>query len=593
MKQNKKTALILTLLLLIAVTGYIMAVSAQSPVIVVSPSPAVIQADGETHEIIVVALQTENGQPYVAPRDTPVHITSSNINIGTPDEFITIPEGKSYAKAAFTTRKSSGITIITASSPGYVTGSEYLQVSASNINAQLKVYASPSSQPNVIGETGRVFVQIMDNFGQPLIPSEDVEITLTSSNHSLVTVTQDLVIEKGSNYAYSEFLVASTLTGELYITAQAQGYTPGTDQVFVYERAPVPESVALFFSPDTILPDGEPHSTVTVQLQDNEGNPASATTDTTIYLSSSNTNVATIDETVVITSGTYKTTANIMTYSENGETIISASSPGMTPATETFTAQGKIPELIEMYIFPDIMVADGSESDIITIQFQDEEGNPITVGTDAEVYLTSSNPTIGDIPSSVFILHGTSYTTVTFTSTGVAGETNILASMMGVIPSEKTFQTVTKEMNITLSTPTAIMINQTFTVQVQLSSGGLPLPGAEIEWTALGGVIISEESETDDDGIARAEIVQKYDTLRLKASASKTGYEPNEVQRNVQITQEIETDELTITLFGRQIQVFHILIGLGVLIAIILAVYVYIKYRNTRDDEPEDLEIYT
>ncbi len=593
MNQRNKTTLILALLLTITATAYIMTALAQTPVIVVSPSPAIIQADGESHEIIVVALQTENGQPYIAPRNTPIHITSSNLLLGTPDEFITIPEGKSYAKAAFTTKTSSGITIITASSPGYATGNEYLQVLRSNLNSKLSVYASPGNQPNVVDEDGKVLVQIVDNLGEPLIAADDVAVTLTCSNHSLITVTQELIIPKGSNYASTGFRVASTLTGEVSITAQAQGYSPGSDKVLVYDEAFTPEMVALYFGPDTVLSDGMVHNAVTVQLQDKEGNPAIATTATTIYLSSSNTNIATIDNSVVIDSGLFKTVANITSKNENGETIISASSPGLTPAAEILTTQGKVPSNLVMYVFPDILVADGSESDIVTIQFQDDEGNPVPARANTEVYLTSSNPIIGNVPETTIIPIGSSYVTIDFTSTGVAGETNILASMMGVIPSEQMIQTVTKELNITLNTPTTIMINQTFTVEVQLTSGGLPVPGAAIEWTALGGVILSEETETDNEGIATVEIIQKYDTLRIKASATKTGYKPNEVQRSIQIAQEIITDELTITVLGRQIQVFHILIGLAVLIAIILAVYVYIKYRSTREDEPDDLEIYS
>ena len=592
LKRNEKSALIFTLLILITATGIVM-VHAQSPVIVVNPSPAIIKADGQTHNIIVVSLETENGEPYIAPRNTPVHITSSNLNVGTPDEFITIPEGKSYAKAVFTTRTSSGITIITASSPGCITGSEYLQVSQSNVNAQLSVYATPRHQPNVIGETGKVYVQITDNLGLPLTASEDVEITLTSSNHSLITVTQNLTIPKGSNYASTEFLVSGTLTGEVFVSAQAQGYTPGTDQIIVFEQAPFPERVALFFSPDVLLSDGKSHTAVTVQLQDNDGSPVRATEDTVVYLSSSNTNVATIDETVTISEDSFKTSANITCYTENGETIISATSPGVAPSSETLTVQGQVPSIIELYIFPSILVADGTENDIITVQFLDDEGNPVLARTDTEVYLTSTNPTVGDVPNSVYIRQGNTYATAEFASTGIEGNTNILASLMGVIPSEKPIQTVTKGMNITLSTPSTIMINQTFTVQVELTSNGLPVPGAEIEWTALGGVILSEDTETDDDGIAQAEIIQKYDTLRLKASASKTGYEPNEAQKNIQIAQNIETDELTITVFGRQVQVFHILIGLAILIALILGAYVYIKYRSTKEDEPEDLEIYS
>jgi len=146
---------------------------------------------------------------------------------------------------------------------------------------------------------------------------------------------------------------------------------------------------------------------------------------------------------------------------------------------------------------------------------------------------------------------------------------------------------------MTLSTPNAIKINQTFTVQVELSSLGLPVSGAQIEWTALGGVILSEDSVSDDDGVATAQITQKFDTLRLKVLAIKTGYESVEAQKSIQAAQQIEEKELTVTILGTEILVFHILIVLAAIIAVILAAYVYIKYRKSREDEPEDLEIYT
>jgi flagellar basal body-associated protein FliL len=38
---------------------------------------------------------------------------------------------------------------------------------------------------------------------------------------------------------------------------------------------------------------------------------------------------------------------------------------------------------------------------------------------------------------------------------------------------------------------------------------------------------------------------------------------------------------------------FHILIVLAVVITLALAGYVFIKYKKSREDEPEDLEIYT
>jgi len=589
----KKTTLIIAFLITISISSQITISYAQSPEIIVNPSPAIINADGETHQIIVVELQTENGQPYPAPRDTPIHITSSNLNIGTIDEFVTIPEGMSYAKVSFTAKKTSGITIITASSPGYVTGDEYLQVLRSNFDARLVVYTTPNSQPAAVGEKGRVIVQIVDSLGNPYLTSDDVEVTLTSSNHSVCTVTQNLIIDGGTNYAVTEFTVTGDSPGESLITAQAQGCAPGSDLINTYNVPEDPERISIFFSPDVLLPDEHVHETITVQLQDKDGRPVPASTPTIVYLSSSNTNIATVDQTVTINSGQYKTIADITTYLENGESIISASSPGLLPDSETILLHGQVPTDIALFVFPELMIADGSVYDIITVQLQDNEGNPVEARKSTEIFLTSTNIDVGTVTDSIIIPQGKSYSTASFTATSASGTTNILASMMGIRPSEKPIQTVTKQFNMTLSTPNAIKINQTFTVQIELSRGGLPISGAQIEWTALGGVIISEESVSDDDGVATARITQKFDNLRLKVVASKTGYEPVEGQKNIQSAQEIEETELTVTVLGREILVFPLLIVLAAIIAVILAAYVYIKYRKSREDEPEDLEIYT
>lgn len=591
LNNKTKTTLILALFLTIFTTTQIIFVEAQTPIIVVNPSPPRINADGETHQI-TIELKTANGQPYTAPRDTPIHITSSNLNLGTIDEFITVKAGESYAKTGFTTKKTSGITLITASSPGYTTGNEYLQVHKTNINARLNVHASPSSQPAVIGEQGKIVVQIVDNIQNPITATEDVQVTLTSSNHSICTVEQELVIPSGENYATAQFTVTGSTPGEVIMSAQAQGYEPGQDQVKTYNYTSKREKITLYFSPDILLPDQETHEAITIQLQDRDGKPVPAATTTTVFLSSSDTNIATVETNVTINTGEYKTSAILNTYSMNGETIISASSPGLISDANSITVEGRQPALLELYIHPNVLIADGTENEIITVQLQDDNGNPVMTETDTQIRLTSTNPNIGTVPGSLTIPLGKSYATAPLTSTNTSGQINILASMMGVTPSEKSLQTITKKFNMSLETPNIISINQTFTISVQLDSHGLPVEGADIEWTALGGVIQSEESKTDENGVASAQIVQKYETLRLKAAASKTGFESEMVQKNIQIAQDVAPDELTVTVLGREILVFHILIALAAVIALVLGAYVYLKYKASKEEEPEDLEIF-
>jgi len=126
-----------------------------------------------------------------------------------------------------------------------------------------------------------------------------------------------------------------------------------------------------------------------------------------------------------------------------------------------------------------------------------------------------------------------------------------------------------------------------------VASNGESVPGAEIVWSVIGGEIIAEDQITDEDGIATLELIQKYNQLKISAEISKTGYDSNEASKSIRITQDIEQTELTVTILGNEVKVFTLLIGLAVVIAVALAAYVYLKYKNSREQEPDDLEIYT
>ena len=592
-KADRKIFLIIALITIATITYQTERVSATAPRIIVTPTPHGINADGLTHEIITIELQTVDGSAFLAPKDIRVQISSSNLNVGSVEEYVTIPEGKSYAKAEFTSTANSGITIISASSPGFETGDTQLQIYQSNFDSRLLVYTSPNSMPSEPNVEGMVTVQIINSQGEPYRAIDDIEIKLTSSNHSICTVTEDVTILRGANYATTTFKTVGNLRGNALISAQADGFTPGSDLVNSLNYTGTPARVSLTYGPDLVLPDGELHEAVTIQIQDENGNPAKSTSPRTVYLSSSNINIVTVESSVIIPPGSYHETVEITTFNENGNSFISASSPGLHQDFKEITVEGQVPTILDILAHPSVLLADGSEYDIVTVQLLDEEGNPVEAGEDFDIYLTSSNTDVGTLPESITIDAGSSYVNVEFLSGGSSGESALAAFSPGVEPAETIVEAVTFEVNVTLSTPISIRINQTFTAVVQVTSGGEPVPGAEIEWSALGGVILTEDTATDEDGIATLQLIQKYDQLKISAEVSKTGYEPNEASKSIRISEDIEQSELTVTILGTEVKVFTLLIGLAVIIAFALGAYVYIKYRSSKNQEPDDLEIYT
>jgi len=590
---NRKLILIIALMIFVSITYRTDYVLALTPKIVVTPTPHGINTDGRTHELLTIELQTSDDKAFLAPQDIRIHISSSNLNVGDVEEFVIIPEGMSFTKAEFTSSHNSGVTIITASSPGFQTGDTRLQIFQSNFDSRLIVYVSPNTMPAIPDIEGMVTIQIVNRDGEPYPAIENIDIKLTSSNHSVCTVTEDITIYQGENYATTSFQTTSNEIGEALISAQADGFNPGNDIVNILNYTGTPARVSIFFGPDLLLPDGETHEAVTIQVQDENGDPARSPASRPVFLSSSNINLATIISSVTIQPGEFHETAEITTHNQNGDSYISASSPGLYPDYEEISVDGQIPTIINILAHPSMLLADGTEYDIVTVQLLDEEGKPVEASESLEVYLVSSDPNVGILPDSITINPGSSYAHVSFQSGGSSGTTSLSAFSPGVESAKTTVETVTYGLNVTLTTPLSIRINQTFIATIEVTSSGEAIPGAEIAWSVIGGEIITEDQTTDEDGIATLELIQKYDQLKISAEISKTGYDSNEASKSIRITQDIEQTELTVTILGTEVKVFTLLIGLAIVIAVALAAYVYIKYRDSKDQEPDDLEIYT
>jgi hypothetical protein len=556
-----------------------------------SLAPPVINADGQTHRIVVVQLQHGNGQPYIAQGDLTVYLTSSNLDIGAVSEQLAVPRGRSYARANFTSSYNEGVALITASAEGFQTGSSVLQVVKSDFDAKLTVYAAPSLMPAERNVEGRAVVQIMDFRGVPYNALKDVELTLTSSNHSVLTLPATAVIRKGANYVEVTYVVQGEAPGAAIIHAHAQNFEPGRAIVTITNETRRAHGLQMYLAPSVLLPDQGAHEAATVQIIDVDGNPVKASEDTVVTLTSSNLNIATVQETLIIPRGSYHATASMGTRYLPGETIIASSSPSLSPTQGTLIVSGNLPRLLEIYPVPERIIANDGENDIITIQVLDEDGDPINADRDITVYLSSSSSQVGTVPVAGTIAKGSSYITVPFKATGRPGIATIIAATQGLEPSEAKIETVTLAMNVTLATPKSILLNQTFNVRVNVTSYGRPVEGAKVKWTALGGVLKQETAETDSLGVASAQIVQRYEQLNLKAEVTMTGYAKQTAQKSIKITQATK-QELTINILGVEVSAFILLIALAVVIALALGAYLYVKYRERKKGEQQDLEPY-
>ena len=90
----------------------------------------------------------------------------------------------------------------------------------------------------------------------------------------------------------------------------------------------IPSKLIIYTGPTSVLADNNIYNCIIVQLQDSNGQPSRALQDTTISLSSSLTNIGTVDPSIVILKGGTYASANFKTTFSPGTTIISASATG-------------------------------------------------------------------------------------------------------------------------------------------------------------------------------------------------------------------------------------------------------------------------
>jgi hypothetical protein len=299
---------------------------------------------------------------------------------------------------------------------------------------KLKIYIGPATVRADNSTYECVFVQLLDTKSQPARATNDTVITLSSSRADIGVVDSTVTISKNTTYAVAKF--TSTFTpGTTIITASATGYA--TVQADLDTAAPVPYKLAVFGFPPVLPTDGLTHNAVVVQLQDSGGTPARAPLGgLTVILTSSNTSVATIVDSAIISGGQTYTIADITTTYDFGSAVITAQASGYFSATTTFTTQppGNSPKTLRIYVAPPKTLADNTTNFQIAIEFLNETGNGIArPPTDVTIQLSSSTEKVGIVQPILVNPAGWAYSKAAFTTTFSVGQTTITAAATDLI----------------------------------------------------------------------------------------------------------------------------------------------------------------
>lgn len=184
-----------------------------------------------------------------------------------------------------------------------------------------------------------------------------------------------------------------------------------------------PSNLKLYVTPPSVPSDNSTTTCIFVQLQDQEGRPARAAKDTNISLSSSVTEIGTVDPTLTIKSGDTYAQANFSSTFTPGTTVITAAATGYETVQAPIKTVGPKPYTVAVYGFPSNLPADGQTYQAVMVQLQDSTGSPAKAPNGgSKVALSCSNTTVGEVTSTVTILPGETYALANFTTTLDSGE---------------------------------------------------------------------------------------------------------------------------------------------------------------------------
>lgn len=484
--------------------------SATASISVVGPSPLELKLFAQPGKIstssqgrLLVRLSDASGNPARAPSDITVAITSSNLTVARADTSVTIGSGEIYASASYYSTSAPGSSTMTASSPGLVSSFVTVETTKPSIAQTLEVSAEPSPVLADGRTYSSVVVFLANKTGYPAFaPPGGVDVTLTSSDLAFGTVTPSVTIPAGSGYAVASF-TSTYVIGETQITASAQNLTPA--QAVLGTFGPVAIKVVIGGTTPSLPADGGTYAALAVVLEDSQGSPALAPTDVVVGLSSSRTDIASVNSFVTIPAGQTFAVAPVKTSVSPGTANITASAIGYQPSSTTLTTFSPAPSRLALYIAPSkSLLSLGGAGILLSVQLQDSNGNPARARQSTGVTITSSDPSLLNGPLSLTIGLASDHSTTLLTIKG-SGTGTLTALSAGLASAEASLSIRPYPLNVTLGSSSAtIYSNQTASFTVKVIFNGAGLAGATVSWTTSSGELTPATSTTDSQGQATA-----------------------------------------------------------------------------------------
>ncbi len=308
-----------------------------------------------------------------------------------------------------------------------------------------------------------------------------------------------------------------------------------------------PSKLDIVIGPTSVLADNNTYNSVFIQLKDVNNKPARALQDTVITLSSSSTNIGTVDTSAIVQKGKTYTSANFFSTNTSGSATITAAATGFATvqsSISTITESGSMPSKFAVFCVPQTLPSDASTYPAIQVQLQDAQNRPTKAAeADVTVNIFSSTPEVGDVTTSTLIVPvGKSQATGSIKVTNAPGITIITAAWSNYTTGTATITTQLIDyspLQVTVtSKPGTISNGNNAQVTAYITADGAPVTGATVVFTSNNGGTFSAQQQGNGyyNTTFTAPNFSQTTVSTIIASASKTGYLDSQGTTQISVT---------------------------------------------------------
>jgi hypothetical protein len=343
-----------------------------------------------------------------------VMLSSGNTAVAQVPPSVTVQAGQTTATFTVTTNAVTASTAVTISATfGGVTQTASLTVTPPPppTITLISLTLNPTTVVGGQSSTGTVTLS-------GAAPSGDAQVMLSSSNTAVVQVPSSVTVQAGQTTAtFTVTTNAVTASTAVTISATFGGVTQTAS--LTVTPPPLPTLISLTLNPTTVV--GGQSSTGTVTLS----GPAPSG-GAQVMLSSSNTTVAQVPSSVTVQSGQTTATFTVTTSAVTASTpvTISATLGGVTRTSSLTVTPPPLPTLISLTLNPSSVTGGplvGTSTGTVALSGPAPSGG-------AQITLSSSNPGVASLPSSVTIAAGSASSTFTVSTSLVLSSTNVTIS---------------------------------------------------------------------------------------------------------------------------------------------------------------------